>query len=124
MNIAGGTHHAFRDRAEAFCMLNDQAIGTNYLFYNHLASKILIIDLDVQLGNGTASIFNSDNRVSQYRFMERKITHKEKALDIEFDDDTDDKEYLNKINENIPKVIDEPDFIFYLSGETFKKMID
>ena len=121
MNIAGGTHHAFRDRAEAFCMLNDQAIGTNYLLYNHLASKILIIDLDVHQGNGTASIFNSENRVFTISFHGKKNYpfHKEKSdLDIEFDDDTDDKEYLNKMNENIPKVIDEfePDFIFYLSG--------
>ena len=54
MNIAGGTHHAFRDRGEAFCMLNDQAIGANFLLENNLASKILIIDLDVHQGNGTA----------------------------------------------------------------------
>ena len=60
MNIAGGTHPVFRDRAEAFCMLNDQAIGTNYLLYNHLASKILIIDLDDHQGKGSADIFKKN----------------------------------------------------------------
>ena len=57
MNIAGGTHHAFADKGEGFCMLNDQAIAANYLLHNDLAKKILIIDLDVHQGNGTASIF-------------------------------------------------------------------
>ena len=51
MNIAGGTHHAFKDRGEAFCMLNDQAIAANYLLKNHLANKIIIVDLDVHQGN-------------------------------------------------------------------------
>ena len=56
MNIAGGTHHAFYDRGEAFCMLNDQAIAANYLINKGLSKRILIIDLDVHQGNGTASI--------------------------------------------------------------------
>ena len=63
MNIAGGTHHAFTNRAEAFCMLNDQAIGARYLQAKNLAKKILIIDLDVHQGNGTAEIFKNDASV-------------------------------------------------------------
>ena len=63
MNIAGGTHHAFSNRGEAFCMLNDQAIGAKYLQNNHLAKKILIVDLDVHQGNGTAEIFQNDKTV-------------------------------------------------------------
>src|SRR5699024_1540769 len=57
MNIAGGTHHAYSDHGEGFCMLNDQAIAARYLQQHHLAKQILIIDLDVHQGNGTAEIF-------------------------------------------------------------------
>lgn len=62
-NIAGGTHHAFSDRGEAFCMLNDQAIASQYLLDKKLARKILIIDLDVHQGNGTAEIFQNNAKV-------------------------------------------------------------
>ena len=68
MNIAGGTHHAFTDRAEAFCMLNDQAIAANYLLNNKLAKKIMIIDLDVHQGNGTAEIFQGNKDVFTVSF--------------------------------------------------------
>jgi acetoin utilization deacetylase AcuC-like enzyme len=63
MNTAGGTHHAFTDHGEGFCMLNDVAIAANYLMDNRLAKRILIVDLDVHQGNGTAEIFSkSKNR--------------------------------------------------------------
>ena len=68
MNIAGGTHHAFYDRGEAFCMLNDQAIAANYIIEEGLFKKILIIDLDVHQGNGTASLFNSNPNVYTLSF--------------------------------------------------------
>jgi acetoin utilization deacetylase AcuC-like enzyme len=60
-NIAGGTHHAYTNRGEAFCILNDQAIGAQYLLDKKLATKILIVDLDVHQGNGTAEIFSKNN---------------------------------------------------------------
>ena len=121
MNIAGGTHHAFYDRGEAFCMLNDQAIAANYLINRGLSKRILIIDLDVHQGNGTASLFRSNNNVFTLSFHGKKNYpfRKEKSdLDIEFDDNTNDEEYLKILKETIPKIIDEfnPDFIFYLSG--------
>ena len=121
MNIAGGTHHAFYDRGEAFCMLNDQAIAANYIIQEGLFKKILIIDLDVHQGNGTASLFSSNPNVYTLSFHGKKNYpfRKEKSdLDIEFDDNTNDKEYLKVLKETIPKVIDqfEPEFIFYLSG--------
>ena len=121
MNIAGGTHHAFYDRGEAFCMLNDQAIAANYLINKGLSKRILIIDLDVHQGNGTASIFRSNNNVFTLSFHGKKNYpfRKEKSdLDIEFDDKTNDEKYLKILKETIPKVMDEfnPDFIFYLSG--------
>ena len=121
MNIAGGTHHAFYDRGEAFCMLNDQAIAANYLINKGLSKRILIIDLDVHQGNGTASLFSSNNNVFTLSFHGKKNYpfRKEKSdLDIEFDDKTNDEKYLKILKETIPKVMDEfnPDFIFYLSG--------
>ena len=121
MNIAGGTHHAFYDRGEAFCMLNDQAIAANYLINKGLSKRILIIDLDVHQGNGTASLFRTKSNVFTLSFHGKKNYpfRKEKSdLDIEFDDNTNDEKYLKILKETIPKVMDEfkPDFIFYLSG--------
>ena len=121
MNIAGGTHHAFRDRGEAFCMLNDQAIAANYLLEKNMVSKILIVDLDVHQGNGTASIFNKNKNVFTLSFHGKKNYPFKKEisdLDIDFPDRTDDKLYLSKLNEILPKVVDEfkPDFMFYLAG--------
>ena len=121
MNIAGGTHHAFYNRGEAFCMLNDQAIGANYILNEQLAKKIMIIDLDVHQGNGTASLFNSNTNVFTISFHGKKNYpfRKEKSdLDIEFNDNTKDEEYLKILKKTIPREIDKfkPDFIFYLSG--------
>ena len=121
MNIAGGTHHAFYDRGEAFCMLNDQAIAAKYLINKKLAKKVMIIDLDVHQGNGTASIFKSNPEVFTISFHGKKNYpfRKEKSdIDVEFDDNTNDQLYLNKLKNLIPNAIDnfKPDFIFYLSG--------
>ena len=120
-NIAGGTHHAFTDRGEGFCMLNDQAIAARYLLHKKLASKILIIDLDVHQGNGTAEIFENDPNVftfsvhgqSNYPFKKENS-----SLDIGLPNFTSDEEYLKTIEEMVPKLIDQekPDLIFYLSG--------
>jgi len=121
MNIAGGTHHAFHDRGEAFCMLNDQAIAAKYLINKKLAKKVMIIDLDVHQGNGTASIFSTNKEVFTISFHGKKNYpfRKEKSdIDVEFDDNTGDQFYLNKLKNLIPNAIDnfKPDFIFYLSG--------
>ena len=121
MNIAGGTHHAFYDRGEAFCMLNDQAIAANYLIKKGFFRKILIVDLDVHQGNGTASIFQNINDVFTFSFHGKNNYpfKKEKSdIDIEFENGTDDKFYLKKLKNILPKTIDEfkPEFIFYLSG--------
>jgi acetoin utilization deacetylase AcuC-like enzyme len=63
LNVAGGTHHAFADRGEGFCLLNDQAVAANYLLVKKLAKKILVVDLDVHQGNGTAKLFENNSRV-------------------------------------------------------------
>ena len=121
MNIAGGTHHAFKDRGEAFCMLNDQAIAANYLLNNNLANRIMIVDLDVHQGNGTASIFKGNKNVFTLSFHGEKnypFKKEQSDLDIGFPDNTNDKFYLKKLQDVLPKVINEfePDFLFYLSG--------
>lgn len=120
-NIAGGTHHAFSDHGEAFCMLNDQAIGAQYLLDKKLAKKILIVDLDVHQGNGTAEIFANNNNVFTFS-MHGKTNYpfrKEISdLDIALEDNTNDAVFLDIVSKIIPKLIEnqKPDFIFYLSG--------
>jgi acetoin utilization deacetylase AcuC-like enzyme len=120
-NIAGGTHHAFSNRGEAFCMLNDQAIAAKYLLNKKLASKILIIDLDVHQGNGTAEIFQNNPNVFTFS-VHGKTNYPFKKevsdLDIPLPDGTSDDAYLEIISEFVPKLINKqkPDFIFYLSG--------
>ncbi len=121
MNVAGGTHHAFRDRGEGFCLLNDFAIAANYLLDNELASQILIVDLDVHQGNGTAKIFENDNRVFTFSMHGEKNypTQKEKSdLDIGLPDKCEDELFLSTLKETLPKLIDkvQPDIILYLSG--------
>lgn len=120
-NIAGGTHHAYSTHGEAFCLLNDQAIAAQFLLDNKQAKKILIIDLDVHQGNGTAEIFQNNPNV--YTFSTHGKTNypfkKEISdLDIAFDDNTNDDEFLKTIGDIIPKLIEmqKPDFIFYLAG--------
>ncbi|MFY9242229.1 MAG: histone deacetylase [Polaribacter sp.] len=121
MNIAGGTHHAFSNRGEAFCMLNDQAIGAKYIQNKGLVGKILIVDLDVHQGNGTAEIFRNDTTIFTFS-MHGKGNYpfvKEKSdLDIEFENGTKDEEYLSTLKDILPKLINQekPDFIYYLCG--------
>jgi acetoin utilization deacetylase AcuC-like enzyme len=65
LNVAGGTHHAFADRGEGFCLLNDMAVAANYLLHKKMVRQILIVDLDVHQGNGTASLFKDKRRSSR-----------------------------------------------------------
>lgn len=121
MNIAGGTHHAYSDRGEAFCMLNDQAIGAKYLLNHKLAEKILIVDLDVHQGNGTAEIFKTDHSVFTFS-MHGKGNYPFKKevsdLDIPLEKGTTDDEYLSILKKTLPELLEQlqPDFIFYLCG--------
>jgi acetoin utilization deacetylase AcuC-like enzyme len=120
-NIAGGTHHAYSNHGEAFCMLNDQAIAAQYLLDTKGAEKILIIDLDVHQGNGTAEIFSGNNSVftfSMHGQTNYPFRKEMSDLDIALKDNTGDEEYLTILRRTLPKLIEEqkPDFIFYLSG--------
>lgn len=121
MNIAGGTHHSFTNKGEGFCLLNDIAIAANYLLDQQLAAKILIIDLDVHQGNGTAQIFRNEPRVFTFSMHgERNYpARKEQSdLDIGLPDGIDDNAYLDILQKELPRLFDTvvPDFIFYLSG--------
>jgi acetoin utilization deacetylase AcuC-like enzyme len=120
-NVAGGTHHAGSNWGEGFCMLNDQAIASNYLLHNSICKSILIIDLDVHQGNGTAEIFENEPRVFTFSMHGDKNFpfRKERSdLDIPLDDGIGDDEYLSILKNTLPGLIDrhQPDFIFYLSG--------
>jgi len=120
-NVAGGTHHAGTNWGEGFCLLNDQSIAANYLVNNGFVSSILIIDLDVHQGNGTAQIFENEPRVFTFsmhganNFPYRKEMS---DLDIPLADGVADDEYLFILKDTLPKLIaqQKPQFIFYLSG--------
>jgi acetoin utilization deacetylase AcuC-like enzyme len=121
LNVAGGTHHAFAERGEGFCLLNDMAIAANYLLRNKLSKKILIIDLDVHQGNGTAKLM--ENEPSVFTFSMHGATnypfHKEQSdLDIGLQDGTTSETYLSILYDTLPKLLDtvKPDFAFYLAG--------
>ncbi|MBL6594299.1 MAG: histone deacetylase [Flavobacteriales bacterium] len=120
-NIAGGTHHAFRDRGEGFCLFNDVAIGSYYALEKYQMQSILILDLDVHQGNGTASILKDNDKVFTFSMHGEKNYpfHKENSnLDIPVKDGINGKEYLKKLKENLDFLSDElsPDIIFYISG--------
>lgn len=120
-NVAGGTHHAGTNWGEGFCMLNDQAIAANYLLNNNLAQSILIIDLDVHQGNGTAQIFEKEARVFTFSMhgANNFPARKEKSdLDISLPDGVTDDEFLSIVKQQVPVLIaqQKPDFIFYLAG--------
>ncbi|MFY7664758.1 histone deacetylase [Flavobacterium sp.] len=121
LNVAGGTHHAFAERGEGFCLLNDMAIAANYLLHKDLRKKIIIIDLDVHQGNGTAKLM--ENNAQVFTFSMHGATnypfHKEKSdLDVGLANGTTGATYLSILNETLPKLLDDvqPDFAFYLAG--------
>lgn len=121
MNIAGGTHHSFANRGEGFCIFNDIAIAANYLLHQGFAQKILVVDLDVHQGNGTASIFQHQEKVFTFSMHGEKnypLRKEQSDLDIGLPDKTSDREYLQLLQQQLPRLLDQvqPDFVFYLSG--------
>ena len=120
-NIAGGTHHAFSDRGEGFCLLNDQAAAAAHLLAHGLARQVLIVDLDVHQGNGTAAIFRDEPRVFTFSVHgARNYPARKEAsdLDLPLPDGTADAEYLALLMDTLPRLLAEvrPDFVFYLAG--------
>lgn len=121
LNIAGGTHHAFADRGEGFCLLNDMATAANWLLHQKRCTKILIIDLDVHQGNGTAKIMELTDSVftfSMHGAMNYPARKEKSDLDIGLKDGIQGPEYLSILADTLPALIDrvKPDFAFYLAG--------
>ena len=121
MNVAGGTHHAFADHGEGFCVFNDVCIASNLLLNRGQAQKILVVDLDVHQGNGNASIMTNESRVFVFSMHGAKnypFRKQVSDLDIELDNDTGDEEYLRILKDTLPGLITEfaPDLIFYQSA--------
>ena len=121
MNIAGGTHHAFADHGEGFCVFNDVCIASNLLLLRGQAKRVLVVDLDVHQGNGNASIMAGEPRVFVFSMHGAKNYpfRKERSdLDIELDNGAGDQEYLQALAKHLPRLIAEfaPDLIFYQSA--------
>ena len=120
-NIAGGTHHALSNRPEGFSLINDQAVAAMHLFKERKATKVIIIDLDVHQGNGTAEILQNESRVFTFSMHGEKNYpfHKPPSdLDIPLPDNCSDSEYLDILEERLPQLLDEqqPDFAFFQAG--------
>lgn len=119
-NTAGGSHHAFSNQGNGYCVFNDVAVATSYLKKKYKYKKILILDLDVHQGDGTAKIFESDDSVFTVSIHSKKNypSKKQKSnIDIELEDGIKDEEYLNVVNQLLQKIGDlQFDFVFYVAG--------
>jgi acetoin utilization deacetylase AcuC-like enzyme len=120
-NLAGGTHHAFADRGEGYCVFNDVAVATRVLQREQHARRIAIVDLDVHQGNGTAAIFSGDAAVFTFSMHgEKNFPFKKEVsdLDVALPDGTGDDHYLSLLRANLDDVLNRhrPDFVFYLAG--------
>jgi len=121
MNLAGGTHHAFADHGEGFCVYNDIAVAVRVLERDGIIGRTAIIDLDVHQGNGTHAILGADERVFTFsmhggkNFPFHKVSG---SLDIELADGTRDDEYLSRLSDVLPVIIARaaPDLVFYIAG--------
>jgi acetoin utilization deacetylase AcuC-like enzyme len=121
MNLAGGTHHAFPDHGEGFCVFNDVAIAIRLLREEGLIRRAAVIDLDVHQGNGTHAIFAGDAEVFTFSMHGGRNYPFDKVagtLDIDLADGTEDAEYLRVLADVLPRVLhaSQPDLVLYLAG--------
>ncbi|MFD1469626.1 histone deacetylase [Hymenobacter caeli] len=121
LNLAGGTHHAFADRGEGFCVLNDQAIAAAHLLAHGLARQVLVVDLDVHQGDGMAALFRAEPRVftfSMHAGANYPLRKEHSDLDIPLALGTGDAEYLRILSDTLGPLVDRvrPDFVFYQAG--------
>ena len=121
LNVAGGTHHAYPNRGEGFCLLNDVGVAAYQLLETGQARKILVIDLDVHQGNGTAVMFEHEPRVFTFSMHGRDnypLKKEHSDLDTELPTGTTDEPYLNTLYDTLPSLIKrvQPDFLFYVAG--------
>jgi len=120
-NLAGGTHHAFADHGEGFCVLNDVAIAIRKLQAERAIERAAIIDLDVHQGNGTAAIFEAEDEVFTFSMHGERnypLAKMHSNLDVPLRDGVGDAEYLEALRRHLPRVLDtaNADIVFYLAG--------
>jgi acetoin utilization deacetylase AcuC-like enzyme len=120
-NLAGGTHHAFADHGEGFCVLNDVAIAIRKLRTEGGIERAAVIDLDVHQGNGTAAIFENDDEVFTFSMHGERnypLAKMHSNLDVPLQDGVGDAEYLEALQRHLPTVLDGAwaDLVFYLAG--------
>lgn len=119
-NLAGGTHHAFADRGEGFCVFNDAAVATRELQARGAADRVAILDLDVHQGNGTAAVFRDDDSVLTVSVHGRDnypFRKESSDLDIALPDGTEDREYLEAVDAALGVTLQwRPDLVFFLAG--------
>jgi acetoin utilization deacetylase AcuC-like enzyme len=121
MNVAGGTHHAYPDRGEGFCLLNDVGVVAHYLLETNQVRTILVIDLDVHQGNGTAVMFQNEPRVFTFSVHGKDnypLKKEQSDLDIALPTGTTDDTYLNTLYDTLPSLLNaqQPDMLFYVAG--------
>ena len=119
-NTAGGSHHANFDGGAGYCVFNDVAVAAKYLLNRGLANRILIVDLDVHQGNGNSDIFKENKNVFTFSMHSKSNYPAKKSLsnlDVELNDNTEDKEYLDILKFNLANLNDENfDYVFYIAG--------
>ncbi|KAK9906768.1 hypothetical protein WJX75_007622 [Coccomyxa subellipsoidea] len=121
-NIAGGTHHAFADRGEGFCVFNDIAVSARMAMAEEGIERVLVIDLDVHQGNGTSAIFAGDERVTTFDVHGDKNypwkTRSTSTYDVALPDATGDEEYLALLREWLPRLFaqHQPQLVFFQAG--------
>lgn len=120
-NIAGGTHHAFTNKGEGFCIINDQAVAANYMINHGYINAAAIIDLDVHQGNGTAEIFKNNKLVytfSMHGEQNYPFRKENSDLDIPLKTGTTDHEYIELLSAHLPQILDKhkPQIVFYQAG--------
>ena len=121
VHLAGGTHHAFRNYGEGYCLFNDSAVASRVVQSEGKAQRIIIIDCDVHKGNGTASILSDDNSIFTFSIHGKKnfpFDQEKSDLDIPLDDNTDDATYLDALEQGLSHalMVSEPDLALYLAG--------
>jgi acetoin utilization deacetylase AcuC-like enzyme len=120
-NLGGGTHHAFSEHGEGFCVFNDIAVAIRVLRAEGLLRRAAVVDLDVHQGNGTAAIFADDPEVFTLSLHGEKnypLVKQQSTLDVALADGTDDEEYLYALALHLATTVDgfRPDIVFYQAG--------
>lgn len=124
-NTAGGSHHAFPNSGNGYCVFNDVAVAAYNLLDKHQVKKILIFDLDVHQGDGTAKIFENNEKVYTLSIHSKKnypLIKQKSDQDIEVEDDITDEEYLNTVSKSL-EIVNKMnfDFVFYVAGVDIHK---